>query len=381
MSLISELMQIVPVVECVSAHFYTNSIKHLLRRFLTEEHLFDEYSQEDMEELFSRLPLIRPSVGSSESSQLSILLLCRQRPHAGRFFSEMLSRWLIPGKRLDSALFFAADFQLSCRKEEIYTIAEIMFAADDDRELKAMLKNFPLIDWEIRLGIASSYHASRILEIKGLSADEKTVAIQESIASLIRKRPQDFDYDLFSQMQHFLVTCQSEFKALRECKQMCRIIYVFYLFRKAVRSFVERFPKQRHVSLKLLNTRLHLPFGVKQVLSVFVGVNFLKENELFEENHLVSAFCNYIPGVRAVKGSFFLSRSREDKIHTIYLELEKEDGLPFSLEEVSCLRRGLPEELKGSVEQLMRPVFMPRNEEEVMRNLLVLNKQLKYVRD
>jgi hypothetical protein len=385
MSLVSGLMRIVPIIdiegECAGVHLYTNSIKNLLRRFLAEEQLFDEYQQEHMDELFIRLPLIRPSTGDVESSQLSVLLLCRQRPHAGKFFYEMLSRWLIPGKRLDFSLFFAADFRLPDRGDEVYTIAEIVFVAEDYREVKAMLKNFPLIDLEIRLGIASSYHASRILEIKGLSVDEKTVAIQELIASLIRRRPQDFDYDLFSQMQHFFVTCHDGFKAQRECKQMCRIIYVFYLFRKAVRSFVERFPKKRHLSFKLLNTRLHLPFGVKRVLSIFVGVNFLKENELFEENHLVSALRNYIPDVKAVSGSFVLSRSREDKIHTIYLEVEKEDGTPFSLEEVKRLRRGLPEDLKGRVEQLIRPVFMPRNEEEVMRNLLILSKQLKYKRD
>lgn len=377
MSPVSRMEHILPVVGTnAGGYLYANSIKNILRQFLTDEHLY----YEEQETLFNKLPLIRWS-SNEDKTHLSVFLLCRQRPNAAKFFYEMLSRWLVPGKRLDFSLFFATDFQISGESEDVYTIAEIAFLEEDKKIANAMQRNLPLIEMEIRLGIASTYHANRILEGKGLSLDEKTAMIQEMIASLIRRRPQDFDYDLFSQMQHFLVMCEDEFKTVRECKQMCRIIYVFYLFRRAIRLLVEEFPKRRHLSFKLSCAKIHLPFGVKKVLSLFVGMNFLKENELFEEMHLVDALSNYIPGIRAVKDSFFASRSREDKIHTLYLEVEKENGDFFSIEEISKLRRALPEDLKGRVEQLIRPVFMPRNEEEVMRNLLILSKQLKYMRD
>lgn len=38
-------------------------------------------------------------------------------------------------------------------------------------------------------------------------------------------------------------------------------------------------------------------------------------------------------------------------------------------------------DLKRRLEHLMNPVFMPRNEEEVMRNMLALGEQLKYIDD
>ena len=45
------------------------------------------------------------------------------------------------------------------------------------------------------------------------------------------------------------------------------------------------------------------------------------------------------------------------------------------------LKERLAEDLKNGVERLMRPLFMPRNEEEVMRNIITLAQQLRYPRD
>ena len=63
------------------------------------------------------------------------------------------------------------------------------------------------------------------------------------------------------------------------------------------------------------------------------------------------------------------------------VEIEKKDGSPFSLEEMKELKKTLPYELKESVESVLHPVLMPRNEEEIMRNILLLSQQLKYISD
>lgn len=365
---------------------YIGSIRSALRRILPNDLFFSEIKDEQMlQECFrsfhALLPVVRWYEWGRTPLNLSIFLLCRYRPNAGKFFHDMVSRWLLPGKRLNLSLFFSVDFRLPDLGNEVYSISEIVICLDQDQDIEMIRRNLPIIETEIRLGIISVYHASRILEIKGLSADQKTSLIQEKISALVQRRPSDFDYDIFSQMQHFLVMCRNEFKAMRESHHMSRIIYVFYLFRKSLRREVEAFPNKRHLSLKLIKARLHLPLGIKRVLGVFIGMNFLKENEVFEQRHLVRSFQNYIPNVRAVEDSFFVDEGPDDKIHTMYIEIEKEDGADFSLEEIKKLRRELPEDLKRRVEHLTPPIFMPRNEEEVMRNIVTLSQQLKYIRD
>lgn len=365
---------------------YTGSIRSALRRILPNDLFFSEIKNEQMMQECLRsyhnlLPVVRWCEWGSKPLNLSLFLLCRYRSNAGKFFYEMVSRWLLPGRRLNLSLFFSTDFRLPDLGSDVYTISEIVISLDQEQDLEMIRRNLPIIETELRLGIISVYHASRILEIKGLSADQKTSLIQEKISALVQKRQKDFDYDIFSQMQHFLVMCRNEFKAMRESHHMSRIIYVFYLFRKSLRLQVETFPNKRHLSLKLIKARLHLPLGIKRVLGVFVGMNFLKENEVFEQKHLIRAFQNYIPNVRMIEDSFFVNEGPDDKIHTIYIEVEKEDGEDFSLEEIKKLRRELPEDLKRRVEHLTPPIFMPRNEEEVMRNIVTLSHQLKYIRD
>jgi hypothetical protein len=294
----------------------------------------------------------------------------------------MITRWLVPGKRLNVEFFFCSNFKsLDQTDEETYTIAEIALRLDKKEDIEVVVRNMRMLESEIKLGITSVYHAEKILETKGLTPDEKTGLIQENIAYLIHKRPQDLDYDLFHQMQHFLVMCSSEFKAVREYKHMSRIIYVFYLKRRALRRQVEIFPEKRFVQVRVVKSRLHLPLGVKGVLSLFIGLNFHNSTEVFEERHLLKALEGFIPGVKAIEGSWFVDDFRADNIRLVYLEVVKSDGKDFSAKEIRTLRQALPQELKSRIEQLQRPLFMPRNEEEVMRNIVTLSQQLKYVND
>ena len=67
-------------------------------------------------------------------------------------------------------------------------------------------------------------------------------------------------------------------------------------------------------------------------------------------------------------------------ICSLYIEVEKNQG-EFSEQEISLLKRELPGDLKDRIEQTMHPIFMPRNDEEIMRNILALSQQVKFLRD
>ena len=124
----------------------------------------------------------------------------------------------VAGKELAISSFFATDFQFPDFFNELFTICEIVLSLDSPSDLAIARHRLPIVESEIRMGLVSVYHAKRILEIKGLSADEKTSLIQERIVCLLERRPRDFDHDLFAQMQHFLVVCSQEFK---KCPPIC----------------------------------------------------------------------------------------------------------------------------------------------------------------
>jgi len=365
---------------------YTEALKNILENILPKD--FFEFTTHEpasltktKKSLNELLPLLTSCAWSDKPLKMSFFVLSKYRSNAFRFFFEMISHWLIPGKRLNVLLIYAADFNFPEFGSTIYTVCEVMIQLQNVEEYELIQRNLPIIETEVRLGMQSSFYSRRILEVKGLSADEKTALIQEHIAGLAERLPNEFDKDVLTEMQHVLVMCRDEFKAARDCRLLSRIISVHYLFRKNLREAVKQSPTYRHLSLKLIKSSITVTTGKKKVLGMLVGINFLKDKEVFEQKHLINAIRAYIPRVLAVENSFFANRRGIEPICTYYLEIEKENGEEFTSKEINLLRQELPSHLKDSIEYLMHPVFMPRNEEEIMRNILSLSNQIKYLRD
>ncbi len=205
--------------------------------------------------------------------------------------------------------------------------------------------------------------------------------IQEKIGSLIQSHSKDFDQGIFSQMQHFLVTCADDFKNARDYHHISRVISNLYSMRKLIKQNTQTLPTKRHVTFKFLKTKLTPP-GQRErtVLGILVGLNFLHEHEVFETAHLIKAIQHYLPKIHLVEGSAFIDKA-ETSLQTTYLEIEKRDGTDFTLDEIHLFRTSLPDQIKGNIEQLTHPIFMPRNDEEVLRNIMALSRQLRFVND
>jgi hypothetical protein len=366
----------------IEAEYYREGAQDLIRRLVPHDLL--EEGGVDLPHQRARfadlLPLISWSDLTRAPCALSVLLLCKYRLNACNFFYDMVSRWLLPQKRVNVELFFASDVRLPHLSDDLLCVAEMVIHLKSAADVEEVRRNLHAIETEIRLGVVSNYHARRILEFKGLSADGKTAMIQEKIGSLIQSHSKDFDQGIFSQMQHFLVCVRDDFKNLRDYHHISRIISNLHSLRKFIKQNVDVYPNKRHVIFKFLKTKLtHAAQKEKPVLGVLAALNFLREHEVFETAHLISAVQKNLSGVKLVDGSAFVER--EEGTQTLYLEIEKQDGADFSMEEIQLLKVSLPDQIKGHIEQLTRPIFMPRNEEEVLRNIMALSRQIRFVGD
>jgi len=372
------------VIDCKEREIYESeqykaSITKLLKKVVPIEVL----EKESLKSYFAeQVPVIKWVGLDHAPTDISVTLLCRHQVHVKNYFYDMISRWLIPQNRLNIDLFFVADFQLpEIEGGQTFSIAEAVLHIKNEEDVLEIKKNIRTIETELRLGVLSDYHANRILEFKGLSSDRKTAMIQEKIGSLIRTRSKDFGQGIFSDMQYFLVTCKEEFKVSRDYHHISRIISVLYFIKKLLKQRISSSPMQRHLLVKFLKTHIGNQEEKKSVMGMIVGLNFLKENEVCGKNHLLKAVQHFIPDVKAIDDSFFIDRKLKDSMQLLYLEVEKEDGSDFSNAEINKLRNLLPDYLKEHIEQLIHPIFMPRNEEEVVRNIMTLSHQIKYVHD
>ncbi len=384
------LPKIVPLLDmktnAPNHKLYEELICNALRNMLAKHMTFTRGNELDVvadqrDQFHSLLPIISTTQCTDLPGNMSFYSLSKYRANSFKFFINMVSSWLLPGKRLDVVLINAVDFRMPEISDEVYTLCDVTINVESRQEFEQILNNFPILESELRLGIDSIHYSQRILETKGLTMDVKTAVIQEYIAFLIKHMPGEFDHNVLTEMQHVLVMCPEEFKAARECRHLSRIIGMHYLFRKNLREAVKGAPQKRHLGLKLFQARVNGKNGTKKVLAVLVGINFFRDKEVFEKTHLLKAIQNYIPMAQAVEGSFFDNRRGSEHICTLYLELEKINGDEFTGDEIRMLRQELPSDLKDRIEHLMHPIFMTRNEEEIIRNILSLSSQIKFLRD
>ncbi|OGN56937.1 MAG: hypothetical protein A3D96_06295 [Chlamydiae bacterium RIFCSPHIGHO2_12_FULL_44_59] len=368
----------------IESEYYREGAQDLIRRLIPGDLLEEDRGlllASQRARFADMLPLIQSSELSRSPCALSVLLLTKYRLNACNFFYDMISRWLLPQKRVNVELFFASDVRLPHLTDDLLSVAEIVVYLKSAADVEAVRRNLHAIETEIRLGVVSNYHARRILEFKGLSNDGKTAMIQEKIGSLIQSHSKDYDRGIFSQMQHFLVSVQEGFKTSRDYHHISRIISNLHSLRKFVEQNARVYPNKRHVIFKFLKTKITPKGGSeKAVLGILAGINFLKEHEVFETAHLISAIQKGFPQVKLVEGSQFVDKG-EQAVQTLYMEVAKPDGTDFSLDEVQKLKVTLPDQIKGHIEQLTHPIFMPRNEEEVLRNIMALSRQIRYVGD
>lgn len=370
----------------INTFFYNQMTKNILDLIIPSSMKLIDDKENCLTEFRKLLPfvsydgLLKDERTIEAPFNLSFYLICSFRPSAFQFFFELITRWLIPGKRLNVELFFAADFQFPNLSDDIYTLVEVKVKVESPSDLVILQEHLPIIETELRLGLESVYHARRILELKGMNIDSKTALIHDRLASLIKRKSENVNWDILSEMQQFIVTSSDKFKLQRTHKHMSRLICFLYLFRRELKKTIKQENHKRLVYVRLLHTKIRSGDRPKNVLGVLVGLNFLQDHEIFEEKHLMKGITNVIAGIEQVEGSFFTHIIAKEPYKLLYVEIEKK-GETFSKEETALLRKMLPFELKDRIERLLHPIFMPRNEEEIMRNIVTLSNQIKFVRD
>ncbi len=338
----------------------------------------------------------------------------------GRFTGDILNRWLVPGKQVSLYITQGLNFAFKKYSHLNFYCHNVIIEITDQQELDMVKENFPKLAKEMRLIIKAVIHARQITMSAALPMDQKRAFIQDylitlldrpakdfdqtvfdqihqvfihtsaehnvahiksNFAKLARKAPQMLDRDVFNEIQHYVLLFRGRFISLRSQFHLYRIISYMYIFRKWVTHTVTERPNERHMPVKFLPAKIEGETNLKSVLGLIIGMNVLGENEVFEARHILAAVRTHLPHVEKVTKSYVEDNRTSNSITTHYMEVQKNDGSPFTIKEIRLLKEKLPKELPSRIERSTHPLFVHRNEEEVMRNILILSRQLKFVHD
>ncbi|NGX50503.1 MAG: Oligopeptide-binding protein OppA [Chlamydiae bacterium] len=297
------------------------------------------------------------------------------------FISGMIKRWLLPQEETTVLSFEHMLILFELYPNQTFFIGEAKILIKSKKQADLLQENLKLFNKEIRSALDSGLYAKSLLETKILPLDHKMNLIHESLIKLIKRFPDDLDEMLFHRLAMIQSLTTSEFREQRSYSHLARLVVSQVLTMDQLSRELNIFPEKRHMKIHFMPTELSFPFGVKSVLGLSIGMNFFHKYEFFDEKHVLRAAEKFVPNIRIVSASFYRFSSPNNPITTFYVELGKEDGLPFTLDEKKTLRKNLEEELKKRIEHLVPSLFMVRNEEETMRNILILSRELKSYND
>lgn len=436
-----DLSKIVPHFPIPPGHeihhgYYIRSIEEILKGVVTPIFFKDSkkpkksaFSLENLAELepyfqklIAEIPLVHFSHPDKLHKSLSIVLICsaKHTHGAGRFMCDLFSRWLIPGKQIPIVNTRSLAFKFYYYPKEPFFLSEIVLDITEFHDFSLLKHNLPILAKELKINILAVQHARHVISLKPLSIDQKKLLIQENITSLLDRslkqvepnvfeyvhqliaqflvedkvlqikdqlsplldlKPTVFDRDIYSELQQFVSQLKNSFSLARDLRYLNRIVSYYYIFRKVTANLANTAPDERHMSVKLLRTTLRLKNESYPVVGILVCMNLINEHEIFEEKHLLKAIQSILPNSQLVPHSTILDKKDNKKICSVYLEIEKLDHAAFTSLEIKDLKKQIPFEIKNRVESLIHPVFVHRNEEEIMRSILDLSKQLKYIHD
>ncbi|HUD01052.1 MAG TPA: hypothetical protein VMR37_01880, partial [Rhabdochlamydiaceae bacterium] len=354
----------------------------ILEQLIPEEMRFEDKT-DFLNWVKETLPLFKWNECSSFPNSLSVQLLClkNHQLQIESFFSEMLRKWLLPGKEASILSFNHMYFHTKDFPENAFFIGEIKILIETSQEWYDALANLAFLTKEIALALSSPPHASYILMKRISSLHSKATMIHQELNRLMRKSPHYLEEVILDEMGRFLALASKEFLGQRRPHHITRLIASIYLIRKSLFRGLTYSPNVHHIQLRFIPTFLEFPFCLKPVLGCLIGISLVEEYEILEEKHILFAVKKIVPQAELVKGSCCYLDQKEEKVKIIYLELEKRDGTSFSLKEREGLKRSLKDQLKNCIEQLMPPIFMIRNEEEVLRNILMLRGEIRSTKD
>jgi oligopeptide transport system substrate-binding protein len=207
--------------------------------------------------------------------------------------------------------------------------------------------------------------------------DNNITSLNTKLQNLISRFPRSFDTSIFKERDRVLAFFDNDFIKKRSASQLLQLITSFYIKKKELLRTVASSPTCHHIKIRFIPTKIQYPFMSKWVIGILVQISLQNHYELFNQKHLLKAVQHTLPELKIIKGSTYVFQDPDETIKTLYIECEKPYNQKIVLHELNSLKKSLKEEIFSRIERVVPSVFMTRNQEEALRNILTLSREIE----
>lgn len=205
--------------------------------------------------------------------------------------------------------------------------------------------------------------------------------VHEKIQKWLARFTQSIDSSILKDLQLVYLLASNKYLDHRTYSHLFRLVMSIYLMQKKLLQRATFASQERHIEMRWLNATLHFPFSSHSVLGCIIAFNTLDKHEFFDEENFILALEKSVPELRLVKESLYYHQSQHKNLKICYFEIEKKDGIPFSLQDRLLLKNNIEEKVKNTIKIFSPNSFNEHNEEELYKTILVLSREIQYEQD
>jgi hypothetical protein len=174
-----------------------------------------------------------------------------------------------------------------------------------------------------------------------LSNEMKLSIARETLGLLYKRFPHTVDRSIFKELDRIAANLEADFISQRSPRYLSKLAYSIYFIRKNLQRSIALFPLKDCYDVRLLPSSLQFTFGSKPVLGILAHAYLKDKYEAFDEDHMLFIIRKSISEAQMVRGSTYAFQASKNGIKTVYFEISKKSGLPFSVDEIKRLRGSL----------------------------------------
>jgi oligopeptide transport system substrate-binding protein len=215
--------------------------------------------------------------------------------------------------------------------------------------------------------------------VEYLPGGQKAALLRQALSEQARNLPKKTTSALFEELFYFLSGTERSFLTIRSVDHLLKIIRSLCWLREKQAKQAGASAK-RHLFFRVFRSTLQFDFGTREVISLVVSVGQLYPYERFTSSHLLRACCDLVPNLDLVPYSYFWHRHPEDGTLSYYIEIERHGG-SVSSADFMVLKKEVQARLEASIEHIDHHLELPHNDEDTIRNSILLGQQIIGVSD
>lgn len=205
-------------------------------------------------------------------------------------------------------------------------------------------------------------------------------AVKKELYYLCQEQGGKFDESLQRDLDFWLLTFRSEFFTRRYPEYIAQLILHSNELIRRLEWQISINSKKRHLTFVVTPTLMTSPFSSKNIIGCILGIQLDSSSEMISRKGVQAALGSCSMDLEMLD-TFYNHNPHSSSIHIFYFEAGyQEDNAKYPVN-LPRFRRSFLKEIEARIQVLVPPLFMQRNEEEVMRNLLILRREISSIQD